>query len=538
MVGVPSAIAAGVFYFLGEWGGPIDVVEAGSGSDAVERSRALEAERNKAPSAVGPVATSAKVPTSRPELDVEGVDEEGFPYGGPDWLGLRALLMAERYTDLDRYLTEFQQEAEEDFHRIGWAKTAFDAFAEPDRAFEPRLAKWIAESPDSFAPYLARAVYRSALSWKLRGSKTVDKTTPQQLKAFAETQAAAERDYRQALKLRPSATPAYPKLLNVLRNRGAPMKEQLAIRDEALKYCPECTDPHWAILSALDPRWGGAPGARKEYIERVIRPQISAHPNLASLEAAIPADKCEALMREGKLAAARKPCDQVVRFVGGTGGRVTRARLAMKDDRLEDALEDLDYVLERFPQWPAALKLRYQVLGRLNRSEEAIVDLVYARQLEPTSDELADWSAESIQWILGESSARYDDGRYEDAERILQLGLKLDPEHRKLLSTLGHIHSKLGVGALEQRVQQNPDDFEAVRDLDHALSAEARYMEVVTMWDDFITRHPDEARAYLERGGTHHHLRHPDQAMEDWKKACEMGVEQGCNLVRRFGGAG
>lgn len=56
------------------------------------------------------------------------------------------------------------------------------------------------------------------------------------------------------------------------------------------------------------------------------------------------------------------------------------------------------------------------------------------------------------------------------------------------------------------------------------------------LWNEYLGRHPDEARVYLERSGTYYHLGRTDDARADAQRACDMGITEGCTMAKRFGG--
>lgn len=54
------------------------------------------------------------------------------------------------------------------------------------------------------------------------------------------------------------------------------------------------------------------------------------------------------------------------------------------------------------------------------------------------------------------------------------------------------------------------------------------------MWTAYLARHPNEGRAYLERGGANFHLGKRAEARADAAKACELGVSEGCEREKQI----
>lgn len=90
------------------------------------------------------------------------------------------------------------------------------------------------------------------------------------------------------------------------------------------------------------------------------------------------------------------------------------------------------------------------------------------------------------------------------------------------------------LAALREAVAANPDDFEVHRQLDHALFQQRRLEEIVPIWNTYLLRHPDDGRAWLERGGTWYHLKDYDRAHQDARRACELGVRDGCGRAQQL----
>ena len=90
------------------------------------------------------------------------------------------------------------------------------------------------------------------------------------------------------------------------------------------------------------------------------------------------------------------------------------------------------------------------------------------------------------------------------------------------------------IAELRLRVAADPDSFEAARDLDYALAGLGRFEEILPIWETYLARHPDDARAWYERGGTWSRLGKVDRAMADCRRACELGLDRACARVEHF----
>ena len=80
------------------------------------------------------------------------------------------------------------------------------------------------------------------------------------------------------------------------------------------------------------------------------------------------------------------------------------------------------------------------------------------------------------------------------------------------------------------------DDFRAYQELDYAWAAQGKFEQVVELWSEFLSRHPENARAHLERGGAYFHWNKRPEALADARRACELGLSEGCLRAQQLGG--
>ncbi len=92
------------------------------------------------------------------------------------------------------------------------------------------------------------------------------------------------------------------------------------------------------------------------------------------------------------------------------------------------------------------------------------------------------------------------------------------------------------VKKLRGKISNEPSNFQAYVDLDHALARHHRFDEVVKMWDEYISKNQNDARAYLERGGAYFHSKDFARAYEDANKACKLGLDEGCKRAKQVAG--
>ena len=89
------------------------------------------------------------------------------------------------------------------------------------------------------------------------------------------------------------------------------------------------------------------------------------------------------------------------------------------------------------------------------------------------------------------------------------------------------------IADLERSIALNPHDFRTYKELDGVLSKDRKWDLAVTYWSQYIVLHPEDGRAYCERGGAYSHLRDAAHMLEDAGKACSLGEQTCCQFMQK-----
>jgi hypothetical protein len=91
------------------------------------------------------------------------------------------------------------------------------------------------------------------------------------------------------------------------------------------------------------------------------------------------------------------------------------------------------------------------------------------------------------------------------------------------------------IADFEKSLALDPDRFETYDALGAALSKNRQWATAVQHWDDYIQRHPEDGRAYCERGGAYSWLHDLAHMRADAAKACSLGDQQCCQIAGKLG---
>ncbi len=498
-----------------------------------QRELAARAQRQAPLIELAPVAIASAAPL---EGDA-GVDDDGYPTEFVDPIALRTMLAQKKYADLSANFESFQDAFEKDNRHEYWPIDAGDAFASAEPALNDQLDAWAVASPNSFAPYFARGVHEVEVAMAKRGTQYVGQTPKEDLRAMHLAFIPAMADLDHALELRPKLVAALRQELFVASAEGG-HGDVRAIADRATKICPGCFQIRVAYLWRSTPRWGGSFLEMQAYAKNVdasLNPKLRLLPGYEDLGAAQIANEKNDYAAE--LEAAQRACalGEHWEFL------YTRARAYIFLEKLDLAKADLDLAIKIRPMQSDLLAERAYVLNAQKSYEAAARNLLQALRIEPTNYRGRQIFASVVQGVIYQAWQDHEAGHDQDALRELDLGGELDPSNHDLQQRRAWILSggsdaaAVDPSALAAASSDAPDNIEDVRKLDYALARQRRFAEILPLWDAYIAKHPDDGRAYLERGGTHFQLGQRDEAGADARKACDLGVNEGCLRARQLG---
>jgi len=459
-----------------------------------------------------------------PMVGEVGLDADGYPRAEPDQLHLRALLRSRRFVELNQAITSLQAQFEADYRKEYWMDAVMRAFGVADPALEPLLNEWIAAMPDAFAPRAARGEYMLETGWVARGAAFARKTSAEQFQRMAQSHHSARTDLEKALDLHPKLAVAFGRLIWIGMANSSPNEQLKHWLDGALTICPQCFQVRAIYLHALRPRWSGGHARMDRFATEAMSQTRNTRMRL--LVGFAEEDQCDQASDDKKYAEALDACDRAVARGDYWEFFEQRGKVRARMDNHEGALADFDSALRLSPQRPNLLVRRAYVLTDTKQWDRAEKDLVLARKLDLHAHDLTDATEYLVKWLLFRAAQLEEQGSRAGSDLLYQQALRLDPANREALA------SRQQAGAVAVGGRPAPaDTFEAHKQADDELSAQGQFPVIANMWNDFLLRHPDEARAYLERGGTYTHLGQMDLALQDLDKACQLGLQQGCTAA-------
>jgi tetratricopeptide (TPR) repeat protein len=378
-----------------------------------------------------PVVDPAPVPapTALPLTGGDGALPDGYPIAHIDGAAFRSLLVHGKYEDLDRYFEELQNDFEADNKREAWIDGAADAFGSAEPSLEPLLDAWVAATPNSFAPYLARADHWNAVGWARRGTKWAQQTPGEDTDAMKEAMAHATADLNKALAIKPRLVTAMLLRVRVLTTNSK-TKEMRAQVDRATAVCPGCFSIREAYLLGTRPRWNGTYEAMHAFAA-TCDPAKNARCRV--LDGFEDYDLADLAFADKRIEDAQQAIDRAVVLGDCSVFLTLRAhiRLARKD--VEGSLADAQKAVAlRYGVEPLAVEA--EALYTLQRWEPAGQALLEAVRLDPTDARIKEIAGYTVKGLALDGWKDAQAGRRDDALRKLDLAAEMAPSTRELIA--------------------------------------------------------------------------------------------------------
>ncbi len=480
--------------------------------------------------APAPVGSGAGSPLAGPV----GVDKDGFPTQYVDRAVLRGMLLRREFAELTSVFERFQADFESDPTRETWPMDAADAFNSAETAIEAGLDAWVAATPASFAPYLARGTHWTSVGYARRGTRWAKDTPPEDFAAMREAFDRARPDLEKSLSLRPKLVAAQRPLIQIGRAESDDAGTERAIAG-ALSACPSCFRVRVTYMTNSTPRWGGSYSKMAAFAKK----SASAGPKMHLLPGFIDLDKANVLEHDKRYEEALAAIERACALGEHWGFLHERGQHQLHHGDIGKALSDLERAAAMKPGEPNVLADRARAFATVRRYEDAGRDLRAVFLVAPTNRDAKKLLSNVLDGLLYEAVQHRNAGRREDAIRVLDLAAELAPDDQRITrqrawTILGDAGSADAIGEREAAVLRDPDSFDARRELDYALARQRRFDRVIEVWTEYLAAHPDDGRAYLERGGAYFNLRKLAEAKADATKACELGVSEACARAKQL----
>lgn len=469
-------------------------------------------------------------------LGRKGTDEYRYPKDLPDKLTLLSLLREKRFEELSAHIESFQSAFEEDFRNEWWIAVAMGAFSTADRDIGNAIDHWVEATPNSFAPYLARAEHKISLAWHYRGGKWGYLTSKKRFKKMRKILQPAAADVERALELHPDLVEAWSTRLRLATGFNADVVTKTKILEDGLRHCPYCFGIRGTYLMKIEPRWGGS----YELMERKAADwqYTDKNPKLRQLLGFADLDRCQ-LLAEKKPHKALGYCNRALDH-GAHAAFLSAKGVALTElERYDDAVDMFSQALDILPQSVRSLNGRGYAFFKAERYDEAARDYVLATRLDPVNGHAERNLHHILAMLVRAAYEKGEAGKIDEAIVEYTRVLQMHPRYAHAFLYRGLAYDREGELELAEQdylkaIELEPTNVEGYRGLDHVLFQQKRLDEIVEYWTRYLKLRPKDATALYERSGTYHRKGESELAKRDVSAACRLGNQKACETEKRF----
>ncbi len=447
---------------------------------------------------------------------------------------LRRLLEQGDFVALERRMAALEAAFAADYAAEDRLFKTLDAFSQWGESQRAPLDAWVAASPERYQPYLARAAYRFAKAWQARGRRWASQTTEARFEAMREHFARASVDLDVAERLnRRSVLPHYIRIniavaLGDHRTLSESLRRGLAIRPASYRV-------RNTYLNGLKPRWHGSHREMRQFVAESLH-FAAQNPRLAHLEAEVIADEAATAWNEDQPEAAEAAYTRALAI--GEEHRILGARAAVRRSlgRLGEALADIDRAIAIDGEHPDHHVTRSRILSKRDDHAAALAAVERAYALDPLDPGIRE-RYHRVSLTLGyEAHKRHDPAKaLAQFDRAIELVAdNADAFYRRSRALAELKREAAALRDVRRAIELDPDQIRFYTLIDWLLIKQRAYDEIITYWDRFIARHPDNGRAFLERAGTNYHKGDLAAARHDARRALALGNTDAQGLLQRL----
>ena len=439
---------------------------------------------------------------------------------------IRKLLVSRNFNELSRVLEGYQQATLKDIATEGVLFTTYDAFELADPKYDSILRAWVKSKPNDYQSHLALGVYYSHLGWESRGSDWASETEDKQFSSMKDFFTEAKSSYEKAKSINSKAMVVYAKLIGLAKAQSD-MGDKHAIVREALKVNNKTYKVRQHYLWSIEPRWGGSFDVMQEFVDEAK--QYAKHnPKLASLEGMIYGAAARNAVTMKKYSVAETLFTKALEFGENDIVLKNRGKSQYRQKDYEGAIEDLSAAIAINPEDHEYYYWRSKAYYKLKDYQAAKADILKAFRLNAFDENVTSCKESIAAKIVYEGYELVQASKYTAGVDKFNSALELTSDDADIFYRRGLALNKsnmyqAAVSDLKRAIELSPDTIQYYISIDYLYSRQRDWNSILKYWDKFISNHPNNSRAYVERAGTHFHNGNAKAALRDADKARSLG---------------
>ncbi len=454
---------------------------------------------------------------------------------------IRGLFESRQFAKLTDLLDGYQASCDNDIRYEYAAHNGFAAFAARSPSDRALLDEWVRSVPGRWVPLTARAAWYESSGLKARGAKPAKDTTDDQFRRMVDDFLLAVRDLEASLRIRPRQLYARIILMEISQHLGS-RERDARLAAKALELYPGSYLVRYRRMISLTPRWGGSYDEMERFA-RETAPYAAKNPHLRIFPGFIPWDQGREAARAGDYATAIALYEQALSYGESWNFLYDLADCYYRARLYGDALGALDRAMAINPDSADGFGLRSRISFAQRNWDEAMTSL---EKMERTGEAGSGGASGIRRWesgrLVSEGHALFGKdlrgaiGRY-------TLAIRFHAKNADAWCWRGIAHDRAGhpeaaLADLRRAIDLDPRLFSAYKGLDDVLYKQGRLDEIVDSWTRLLRLEPGNDNAYVQRSGAYTRKKDKASAIRDLDRACGMGNDQACYLLKSLPNGG
>lgn len=456
---------------------------------------------------------------------------------GSNIIKLRALLKKNEFIELNKELEKLNKSYKKNKSTEDELFSAYKAFRIKDSTFSSIFDSWVSATPDSYQPYLARAIFQYQMGWLSRGTKWASETKDEQMSEMASHFTSSSKDIIKAINLNGPPVVSYYYMIGITSTVGRDDETERFMR-KALESDPASFNIRYRYIKTLTPKWGGSFDKMQAYIDETSK-YISFNPRLKIIEGSIFLEAGDMQALSNKYSIADTLYAKSLEFGQYHETLFKRGKNNNRRGEYKDSLRDLNKAIELNYEQPIYYYWRAVTLIDLKEFKKAMNDIQLSSKLDPYDKDIQN----KRKWL----AAKFENDAYksrksqnpESAVEKYTAAIRLNPVnatmyHGRARAYIQQRDLNLALVDLKKAIEIEPHEIDHYLLIDYVLAKSKDWEQIIRYWDRFIKLHPDNGRAYVERGGTYFHKGDLKSAVKDAKISADLGNLEGIEAYEKF----
>lgn len=452
-------------------------------------------------------------------------------------LDVRQLLLQRNFSKLNAVLDDYLVAFQRDVSKERDLMTAYMAFEINDDALPELLNAWVKESPDAYQPYMARAHYYYRSAWNARGGKWASETKQQQFKKMNDLFTKSANDIQLVLEINDRVLPAYYLLIGMMRS-SADINSMTQVFSSALDKYPDSYYLRRIYLGSVTPRWGGSYKLMQAVIDEAQK-HVANNPRLTVLGGLPYGEAADTKSINNMYTEADTLYTKVLSYGEDDLAYFDRGKNNFRRENYAQALKDLNQAIALYSEDGDYYYWRSKSYAELGEYHKSLNDIERADLLKPGDD----YFTKQRKWL----SSKFENIGYEQEKNVnfddaidnYTTASSLDPDNAYLYYRRSRSLASKGdmAGAekdLQKAMELDPDQYDFYAMMDYVLAKKHDWSHIIAYWDKYIERHPNDGRAYVERGGAYYHKGDLKEAVRNAKISADLGNPEGKEAYAKF----